>query len=308
MRKKNLKTSITFMALTALSLSSFADAPADNTRLTDQLYRTGERFAIVLQNDSEESAILKLHGDPSFLMTDPTQTGFMSTPRKSIAYKVFYKKSLGFPLLVQESGESVQDKEALRVVKDVFTNLTGMIVNSGIFAEVENRRCTTITPTADEIRSMPKYQGADIVQAAGIAGIGRNLNLGIIHIVQSANGRSCTAIIKVPGDVGFVDDGPTLPSTTSNVNDAMSVRDRAKGWVDALIANQPAPEYTPIVESAAKEGALAVRDQASQLLAQRTQATGPEVGSKIKWSTGGDVNSPDGGIQWATGGPDGVSN
>ena len=111
------------MALTALSLSSFADAPADNTRITDQLYRTGERFAIVLQNDSEESAILKLHGDPSFQMTDPTQTGFMSTPRKSIAYKVFYKKSLGFPILVQESGESVQDKEGLRVVKDVFTKL-----------------------------------------------------------------------------------------------------------------------------------------------------------------------------------------
>lgn len=301
MRKKFLKTSLTFLALTGLSVPLFADAPADNTRLTDQLNRTGEKFAVVFQNDSEESAILRLHGDPSFQMVDPTQTGFMSTPRKSIGYKVFYKKTLGFPLLIQESGESVQDKEALRVTKDVFTNLTGMIVNSGIFAEVENHRCTTIMPDINKIANISKYQGKDIVRAAGI---GTNLNLGIIHIVQNANGRACTATLKVPGDVGFVDDGPTLPSTLANLNDAMSVRDRAKGWIDALMANQSAVEYTPVVESGAKEGALAVRDQAAQLLAQRMQATGPEVGSKIKWATGGD----DGGIKWATGGSDAVSN
>jgi hypothetical protein len=305
MRKKFLKTSLTFMALTGLSLSLFADAPADNTRLTDQLNRTGEKFAIVFQNDSEESAILRIIGDPSFQMVDPTGTGFMSTPRKSIDYAVYYKKSLGFPQVIKENGENVHDKEGLRVVKDVFTNLTGMIINSGVFAEVENHRCKTIMPTIAGISNIPKYQSMDIVRAAGI---GTNLNLGIIHVVQGANGRNCTATFKVPGDVDFVDDGSTLPSTLANIDDATSVRDRAKGWIDALVGNQAAPEYTPVVESAAKEGALAVRDQAAQLLAQRTQAPGPEVGSKIKWSTGGDVNSPDGGIIWATGGPEGVPN
>lgn len=289
MRHKISKTGITFLTIIAASLSAYADRLPDNTRLTDDINRTGERFAIVFQNDSDESAYVSLYGDPNFKTVDPGRVGVITVPRKSTGYKVFYRRTLGYPSLVQERAESLENEQGMRISKDVFDGITGMQINSGIFAEVKNRRCETIMPDPKELRNLTQFQNVSAGDLQRMAGIGTNLNLGVAYIRLDANARNCTTTLKVPGDLGFIEDGQTLPTTTANVNDATSVRDNAKKWIDAIVEGQATEGYTPVVTSGVNDGAMAVRDQAAQLLSQRTQVTAPEVGSKIQWATGGDA-------------------
>lgn len=196
-------------------MPSFANAEAYNTRLSDPLSRTGERFAVVVKNYSPQNVRINVNFDPAFFMTHTSfLQGLINVPKQAVAYNVYFKKVLGLPKIEKERGESLENEDGLLVNKDLFEGLSGINLHPDIKFSTDgpgNPVCTNVFPKKDVpvvgTRIPLTYLGVDESHPSA----------SVIYITVASDGSKCLAEYKSPGDLGWLDGGPGEPEPVETV-------------------------------------------------------------------------------------------
>lgn len=188
----------------AAPLKVQANAELYDSRMSDPLFRTGERFAIVVENHMKRNVQLKVHFDPSFFLASKMAMGLISVPSEAIGYKVFHRRMMGVPKFETERAESLPSEAHLKYSRGVFAELPGAKIDTEIRFSTSgplNPECVNVfphknVPLATE-RVPLSYLNIDETDPT----------ISVIYVTIPPKGDTCLAQYHVPGDMSWLDGG-----------------------------------------------------------------------------------------------------
>lgn len=176
-----------------------------DSRISDPLFRTGERFAIVVENHTKQNVRLNVHNDPNFFLAHKSMAqGLISAPSQGVAYKIFFKRHMGVPKFELEGLGSFPDEKDLQQARKYFDGLPGAKIDADIQFSISgpgNPRCQNVMPPLNmPIASLTvpmSYLNMDEDDPT----------TAVIYVTIPPSGTTCLAEFKMPGDLSWLDGG-----------------------------------------------------------------------------------------------------